>query len=83
MPPEAVSVTLAPFDQPDEPPLTAGTVGLPVSSLTVVFVQADVNPDLSIEWNCTSVMPSRVMTALLPAIGADQVMPPSGEVSYS
>jgi hypothetical protein len=81
--PAAVTVTEEAFDQALPPPVSSGAVGAIVSSLTVAEdVQADVNPALSTERNCTKVMPSALIEADAPPAAADHVDPPSVEVWY-
>src|SRR5215831_13612674 len=85
--PEAETTTDAAVCHASDPPVNVvGTVGT-VRSMRTVFVapalagvQADTLPALSVLRNCTSVWPSALTVSLVPAVGADQVRPPSVEV---
>ena len=74
--PDAVSVIDGTDCQLDEPPATVGSVGFERSSFTVDpavaddGVQADVLPAPSMDWNCTSVVPSALIGADAPAVVA-------------
>ena len=74
--------------QPSEPPLMLGSVGAVRSIRTVpvasggVGVQSDRLPAASTARNSISVSPSSLIVASGPAVGADQLPPPSVDVRY-
>ena len=65
--------------------MSAGAAGGVRSICTRPFVpvQAEALPSASSDRNSTSVAPSAEIVAAAPAVGADQVLPPSAEVRYS
>ena len=66
-----------------ELPLMLGAVGAVRSRRTVAPTQADARPATSTARNRTSVSPSAETASEEPAAGADQVEPPSVDVSDS
>ncbi len=69
------------FAHVSEPPATVGTLGAVRSSWTLVCTQADAWPATSSAWSRTSVVPSALTETDAPAVAADQVAPPSADVS--
>ena len=81
--PAAVTLASATFRHTSEPPVSVGPDGAEWSSRTIACVQADSRPTPSTAANRTSVSSSALTPSELPAAAADQVEPPSVDVSYS
>ena len=78
---DAVAVTDALDTQPAGTPVMTGSVGGVRSIMAADCTHADALPTASRARNRTSVWPSPVIVAVAPGDGADQVAPPSVDVS--
>jgi hypothetical protein len=80
---DAVAVREATLCHAEEPPDTVGSLGALRSSFAVPCTQEELLPAPSTARKRTSVWPSAETEVELPDCGADQVVPPSVDVSYS
>ena len=78
-----MAVSEATLCHADDPPETVGSLGALRSSLAVPCTQEELLPAPSTARKRTSVWPSTETEVELPDCGADQVVPPSVDVSYS